>query len=322
MFANYFEKQIIMRISVLLPVLLLSGSFLNGQEVAVDSKGEPVFQFYSLEDARLQFTRRMPLAASYVFDMNGVKKNAGMLVQLSVLNSGDFPMVEKLRDIRPGAGIKIGYQNTLGKFSDVDQSKESIHAWGINAFFNVDNIKLYDTIENVAEKKYPLVYGVEGNYTLFFANKKGNNSWKKAFSIYAAVGSSWNDRNLLSYQEISKVTLRPDVVAMQEFDGRYGILKKNFFKYRMAASFPMFYKRFNPTPYLVAIFGTQNSPSYHMGVFTNILASSLSKSDVKMPAIFGLGFDWVYATEHLSSKVNLFLKVAVSLGNLKEEQGH
>ena len=320
MFANYCENQIIMRVVVLLPVLLLFGSFLNGQEVAVDSKGEPVFQFYSVEDARLQFTRRMPVSASYLFDLKEGNKNSGMLVQLSVLNSGDFPLVEQLKDIRPGAGIKIGYQNTLGKFSDMDPSKRSKHAWGINAFFNVDNIKLYDTIERVAEKKYPLVFGAEGNYTLFFANKKPNNTWKKALSFYAAVSSSWNDRNLLSYQEISKVTLRPDVVAMQDFDGRYGILKKNFFKYRMAASFPMYYKRFNPTPYVVAIFGTQNSPSYHMGVFTNILASSLRRSDQKMPGTFGLGFDWVYATEHLSSKVNLFLKVAISLGKLKEEQ--
>jgi hypothetical protein len=80
----------------------------------------------------------------------------------------------------------------------------------------------------------------------------------------------------------------------------------------------MFYKRLNPTPYLVAIFGTQNSPSYHMGVFTNILASSLEKTSNKFPSTFGLGFDWVYATENLSPKVNLFIKAAVSLGKLKE----
>jgi hypothetical protein len=105
---------------------------------------------------------------------------------------------------------------------------------------------------------------------------------------------------------------------MRDFEGKYGVLTSNFFKYRMAVSFPMFYKRFNPTPYLVTIFGTQNSPSYHMGVFTNILASSLSKSSHKMPSAFGLGFDWVYATEHLSGKVNLFVKAVVSLGRLKE----
>jgi hypothetical protein len=112
--------------------------------------------------------------------------------------------------------------------------------------------------------------------------------------------------------------MRPDVIAMQDFDGRYGVLKENFFKYRMAVSFPMFYKRFNPTPYWAAIFGTQNSPSYHMGVFTNILSSSLAKSNTRMPGTFGIGFDWVYATEHLSSKVNLFVKASISLGKLKE----
>ena len=153
----------------------------------------------------------------------------------------------------------------------------------------------------------------------FFKNKNGSGKWRSALSIYSAVGSSWNDRNLLSYQQISRLTIRPDVIAMQDFDGRYGVLKKNFLKYRMAVSFPMFYKRFNPTPYWVAIFGTQNSPSYHMGVFTNVLASSLNKSNNKMPATFGLGFDWVYATEHLSSKVNIFVKAAISLGRLKEE---
>lgn len=291
--------------------------FSNAQEVVVDSKGEPVFQFYSVEDARLQLTKRSPLSASYVFP--GHKNNSGTLVQLSVLNSGDFPLVEKLRDIRPGAGIKLGYQNSLEQFAAIDGSnKKSTHVWGINAIFNVDNIKLYDTIKKSSGKKYPLTYGVEGNYTFFFKNKTATSKWRKALSIYSAVSSTWNDRNLLSYQEISKITVGPDVIAMQDFDGRYGILKKNFLKYRMAFSFPMFYKRFNPTPYWVAIFGTQNSPSYHMGVFTNILSSSLAKSNTKMPSTFGFGFDWVYATEHLSSKVNLFVKASISLGRLKE----
>jgi hypothetical protein len=308
-----------MRTIFLLPVLVLFVSMVNGQELAVDSKGEPVFQFYSVEDARLLFNRRTPLSTSYIFKTNAEKPNTGMLLQLSILNSGDFPMIEKLRDIRPGAGIKIGYQNTLKQRSGFGQSTQSAKAWGFNAFFNVDNIRLYDTIEGIAEKKYPLTYGAEGNYTFFFANKNSNSNWKKALSFYAAVSSTWNDRNLLSYQEISKVTLRPDVVAMQDFDGRYGVLKKNFFKYRMAASFPLYYKRLNPTPYIAAIFGTQNSPSYHMGVFTNIMAASLRKSNQKMPSTFGLGFDWVYATEHLSPKVNLFLKLTVSLGKLQEE---
>lgn len=304
---------------IIFTLLLISLiSFSNAQEVAVDSKGEPVFQFYSVQDARLQFNRRMPISASYVFP--GAKNNSGTLLQLSVLNSGDLPLVGKLRDIRPGAGIKLGYQNTLEQFAAIDGSnKKSTHAWGVNAFFNVDNIKLYDTIKGVAEKRYPLIYGVEGHYTFFFKNQTAGSKWRKALSIYSAVSSSWNDRNLLSYAEISKITVRPDVMAMQDFDGRYGALKKNFFKYRMAVSFPMFYKRFNPTPYWVAIFGTQNSPSYHMGVFTNILSSSLDKSNTKLPATFGVGFDWVYATEHLSSKVNLFVKASISLGKLKGE---
>jgi hypothetical protein len=316
MFANCFSNPAIMRI--IFSLLFISVfSFSKAQEVAVDSKGEPVFQFYSVQDARLQFSRRAPVSASYVFP--GQKSNSGTLLQLSVLNSGDLPLVGKLRDIRPGAGIKLGYQNSLEQFTAIDQSnKKSTHVWGINAIFNVDNIKLYDTIEKSAGKKYPLTYGVEGNYTFFFKNKTANSKWRKALSIYSAVSSTWNDRNLLSYQEISKVTMRPDVIAMQDFDGRYGVLKENFFKYRMAVSFPMFYKRFNPTPYWAAIFGTQNSPSYHMGVFTNILSSSLAKSNTRMPGTFGIGFDWVYATEHLSSKVNLFVKASISLGKLKE----
>jgi hypothetical protein len=287
--------------------------FLNAQELAVDSKGEPVLQFYSKEDARLQFTRRAPLSASYVFDTKSSLGNRGILVQLSALNSGDFSMVERLRDIRPGAGLRLGYQAAITDFRSGESAKS---AWGVNAIFNVDNIKLYDTVEHAAGKRYPVTYGAEGNYTFFFSSKNVN--WRKALSFYASVASTWNDRNLLSNQEISEVTTRPDVVAMKDFEGRYGVLRSNFFKYRMAASFPMFYKRLNPTPYLVAIFGTQNSPSYHMGVFTNILASSLEKTSNKFPSTFGLGFDWVYATENLSPKVNLFIKAAVSLGKLKE----
>ena len=296
--------------------------FSFAQEVAVDSKGEPVFQFYSKEDARLQFSRRAPISASYVFHAKETTggKFSGTLLQVSLLNSGDLPFVGRLRDIRPDGGIKIGYQNSLEAFTAIDQpANRSTPTWGVTALFNVDNIKLYDTLKRIAEKRYPLTYGVEGNYSFFFRNKNGKSKWKKALSLYSFIGSTWNDRNLLSYQEISKVTLRPDVIALQDFDGRYGILKKNFLKYRLAVSFPLFYVRLNPVPYWVAIFGTQNSPSYHIGVFTNILSSSLAKSNSKMPSSFGLGFDWVYATEHLSSKVNLFLKLAISLGKLKEE---
>lgn len=303
-----------MRKIALVFLLITSFYFSNSQEVAVDSKGEPVFQLYSLENANLQFSRRAPLSASYLFP-NQAKKNSGTLVQLSILNSGDFPLISKLKDIRPGAGIKLGYQHTLEQFNQIDKTKKT---WGINAFFNVDNMKLYDTIKSIAGKKYPVTYGVEGNYVFFFKNKNANSQWVKAFSIYTALSSTWNDHNLLSYQQISKVTQRPDVVAMQDFDGRYGVLRKNFFKYRAAFSFPMFYKRINPTPYFAAIFGTQNSPSYHMGIFTNLLSSSLKKSNTNLPSTFGLGFDWVYATEHLPAKVNLFLKVAVSFGKLKE----
>ena len=318
MFVNRFPKPIIMRRIALASLFFLFVCFSNAQEVAVDSKGEPVFQFYSKEDARLQLNRRAPVSASYVF--HGAEKNSGTLLQFSVLNSGDFSMIEKLKDIRPGAGIKLGYQKTIEQFNNIDQSnKNSVHAWGVNVFFNVDNIKLYDTIKGFAEKKYPFTYGAEGNYTFFFKNKKSNPNWRSALSVYTALSSTWNDHNFLSYREISKITVRPDVIAMQDFDGRYGVLRKNFFKYRMAVSFPMFYKRLNPTPYWVAIFGTQNSPSYHMGVFTNVLASSLNKSNTKMPGSLGIGFDWVYATEHLSSKVNVFLKASISLGKLKEE---
>lgn len=303
---------------VFVPLFIFSIFFCQAQEIAVDSKGEPVFQFYSVQDARLQINKRTPVSGAYVFPTS--KANSGVLLQLAVLNSGDFPMISKLRDIRPGAGVKLGYQKTIGSFSSIDQSNRmSKHAWGVNSFFSVDNIKLYDINEGEIAKKYPLTYGAEGHYTFFFKNKNETGKWRKALSIYSAVSSTWNDRNLLSYQQLSAVTIRPDVVAMQDFDGRYGVLKKNFFKYRMAASFPMFYKRLNPTPYLAAIFGTQNSPSYHMGVFTNVLASSLKKSDNKMPSTFGVGFDWVYATEHLSSKVNLFVKATISLGKLKED---
>jgi len=308
---------------IVLVLLFLSFVFFSfAQEVAVDSRGEPVFPFYSKKDARLQFSRRAPLSASYLVNTKdkGADQFSGMLLQLSVLNSGDLPFVGRLRDVQPGAGIRIGYQNSVGDFPAMDQSKShSAKSWGINAIFNVDHIKLYDTLKHSAGKRYPLTYGIEANYSFFLRNKKENAKWRKALSFYSFLGSTWNDRNLLSYQEISKTILTPDVIALQDFDGRFGILKENFLKYRLAVSFPMFYGRLNPVPYWVAIVGTQNSPSYHMGVFTNIMSSSLNRSNSKMPSSFGLGFDWVYATEHLSSKVNLFLKLAISLGSLEKE---
>jgi hypothetical protein len=301
-------RRIILSVSFFVVVL-----FSNAQDVAVDSKGEPVFQFYSI-GSRLEFNRRAPLSASCLFRQNESKKNWGPLIQLSILNSGDLPMIGTLRDVRPGAGIKFGYQHAIKEFFVANQQdKNSRRTSGVHLFFNVDNIKLYDTVTKTAGKKYPLTYGVEGNFSFFLKNKNAHSKWMKALSFYSAISSTWNDHNLLSYQEISKVTLRPDVVAMQDFDGRYGVIKKNFFKSRTAISFPMFYKRLNPVPYVVAIFGTHNSPSYHMGVFTNLLATPVGQSNSKIPSSFGIGFDWVYATENLSSKVNLFLKLSISL---------
>lgn len=294
---------------------------LAAQEVAVDSKGEPVFQWYSKDDARLQFSRRAPVSASYLFGVREKEDHrfSGILAQLAVLNSGDLPLVGKLKDIRPGAGVKLGFQNSFEPFRDQGQHGKTMHSWGVNAFFSVDNLRLYDTLTRSSGKKYPLTYGAEANYTFFFGEGRPEGDWKHALSLYTAFSSTWNDHNLLSYQELSKTTLGPGLVALQDFEGRYGHLNRNFFKYRMAVSLPMFYKRINPTPYWAAIFGTQNSPSYHIGVFTNVLAAPLAASGGKMPSSFGLGFDWVYATEHLSSKVNLFLKIAVSLGRLKEK---
>jgi hypothetical protein len=310
-------KQAAMKRFVFAFPLVFSICFCHAQEVAVDSKGEPVFQLYSKEDVRLQLTRRAPVSGSYLFQAKQKSNNrfSGMLLQVMVLNSGDFPLIEKLKDIRPGGGIKIGYQQSVSPSGINDQPNGPARAWGINALFSVDNIKLYDTIKGAAEKKYPLTFGAETNYSFFFKNKTANSRWKKALAFYLALSGTWNDRNLLSYQEVSKITLRPDVIAMQDFDGRYGVLKKNFFKYRMAVSAPMFYKKLNPVPYFVAIFGTQNSPSYHMGVFTNLLSTSLENSESKFPSSFGFGFDWVYATERLPAKVNLFVKASVSLAH-------
>lgn len=300
-------------------LMLICVFICNAQEVAVDSRGEPVFLFYSKEDARLQLNRRAPVSASYLFHAKtaGTNKFSGTVLQLSMLNSGDFPLIAKLKDIRPGAGIKLGYQKSVEYFSKMDEAtKGGSSAWSVHALFSFDNIKLYDTVKQAAGKRYPLTYGVEGNYVLFFKNKTSGNKWRKALALYASLSGTWNDRNLLSYREVSGISFRPDVIALQDFDGRYGVLRKNFLKYRMAASFPMFYGKINPVPYLVAIFGTQNSPSYHMGMFTNIMSVSLNDSDKKMPGSFGLGFDWVYATERLSSKVNLFVKASISLGKL------
>lgn len=333
-----------------LPCLVLFPFASFSQSIGVDSKGKSIFTHYSKADARFEISTDEPLSLSYIFGAKKtpftrktapkvaaispsltpkekdrydfettIDKFTGTLVQLSMLNSDDQLSLTNLFDINPGVGFKIGRQTSIGVFDKLDNIPDKYwgaSTWGLNAVFNMDNIQLYNATTSIEGKKLPLSYGIEGNYSLFFKNKND----RKTRNVLAVNGRlllrTWNDDNLLYYQKLSNTTVLTDAVAMEDFEGRYGNLKTDVTKFRLAVSAPFYYGHLNPIPYFVLNTQSGQSPIYFMGVFTNVLTKSLTKEKFKIPTSLGIGIDTKLFHGKLGSP-NLFIKGSISFGEFK-----
>lgn len=332
------------KIANILFVLLALAYTANSQNIGVDNKGKSVFTHYSKADARLEISTDEPLSLSYIAGaretdyirkkklvqeplnarMNNrfktdttVSKFSGVLLQVSMLNSDDYLTLTNILDIRPGLGLKVGYQNGIGSFKNLDEvPKLGAYAWGINAVFNMDNIKLYNTDNNKEEKKLPLTYGAEFNYSFFFKNRNKERRIRNVLALHAKFTRTWNDDDLISYQKIGDVTVLPNVVALQAFEGRFGKLKNDITKFRLAFSAPFYISHINPIPYFVLNIQSKSNPIYFFGVFTNMLAKSLTKTDFKIPTSLGIGID-AKVQRGVVSRPNVFIKGSISFGEFK-----
>ncbi len=303
-------------------LFLISTNFIYSQKIGVDSKGKSIFSFYTLTDYRIEFAVDEPLSVSTSFrrlissfSASGkptIIKNSGFYLNASLLNSSDFIALNNLKDINPGLGLKLGYQKSIKSFTDIDLTPNGTFAYGVNGVFNMDNIKLYNETSNTVDRKFPLSYGVEGNFT-YFSNKKLRNMLSFNFS-YA---KTWNDDELLNFKKKSDAIVTTDIVAFEEFDGRYGILNTNVDKIRVSASSPFYWGYINPIPYAVLVSASNSNPKYFFGTFVNILNKPLEKKDYAIPASFGIGIDWTYTSEQKWSSANIFIRGSINFGKMK-----
>ena len=301
--------------------LILTGQYCFAQKIGTDSKGKSIFSFYSLNDYRLEFDTEEPFSLGFstyrfktTFTIDAdttVVKNSGIYVNLSMLNSDDYINFKNLSEMRPGAGFKIGWQKSIEKFQDIDRTPGGTYSWGINAFFNFDNIKLYNPLDSLTTTKLPLTYGLESNFTYFSKSK-----FRNMIAINLSYNRTWNDDELLNFQTIDKTTIANNIVALEDFEGRYGLLSNEIDKVRLSTSFPFYIGYLNPIPYLVLNVSSNSAPKYSVGTFINILTKKLEVKDFNIPSSFGLGIDWTYSANNWT-KPSIFMRGAINFGKFK-----
>ena len=313
------------RFLLLFFVLLSFVSTLRSQSLGIDRKSKSVFTYYSLPDSRFDLNADGNLAYSFllqrhpdtvVYVLIGTRdttivKFRAWTMELNATTDEDLLSSENISTLRPAPGFKIGYQVSVDTFRNMDtqlpRSKRSIKTYGANFVFDMANIKLYDTISKLSGKRYPPTVGLETYYNFIF--KKNDTTHKSRFvlALTATYKYTWNDDNLISYQNRSDVIVNPDVVALEEFDGRYGVLKKDVSSFRFSLSVPMYFGHFNLIPYGVWNPRSYSKPVYYFGFFTNILKDKLNIREFKIPSSLGIGFDWKYQDSKFS-KAAVFIK--------------
>lgn len=311
----------------LLFILIVSCTKLYAQELGIDGKGGSVFTQYSLNESILQISADEPVSVSYLFfprrisyvaatDPSAaplVTKHAGLLVKASMLNSEEYLDINNLAEIDPGIGIEVGYQYILDTFQIHNMVRKATYVWGVNAVLKMDNFRFYDMEKQQRSREHPFTYGINSNIGWYFRSRPTSN-FRKTLAFNASFLRTWNEDALQSYQNKGDVIILDEIVALKDFDGRYGVME-DVNKLRMAVSFPMYYQRINPIPYVVLNYVTDVKPQYHMGIFTNILSSSLEIDKLSTKSSIGLGIDWAYKDSNLGN-TSVVLKGTISLGNL------
>lgn len=293
------------------------------QKIAVDNKGKSVFTSYSQKQARLEFSDDEPLSVTGSFrnffhpfkidTSRTVDKASGWFLTASLLNSGAVPMLSNLDKLRPGLGLKLGRQVTLDKVYNL-KGTYGANAYGMNVLLNLDNVNLMNTNspDSAAHRVCLVTYGVEGNWIHYFASTD-----KILFALNASFTKTWNDDDLLNFQNNADVTFRSSVVALEEFKGRYGPLQRDVSKFRVAASLPFYFWRLNPVPYTVLNAISGSMPKYYVGIFINVLTEE-RKEAYSIPSSIGIGFDKELGGDVKKKGINVFVKGSLSIGKFKK----
>jgi hypothetical protein len=303
----------------IVPVIALA------QDNGVDSKNKSIYTYYTKTDnVNIQVSTVQPLTVSRVFQTGPahhyvlndaahtptVDKFFGYSIAVAMLNSGSEDYLD-FKKLRPGFQLKLGFQCYIDTIFYRLNTRYGANSWGFNVTYKLDNLDVYDSGTNLEQTRYPSSYGLE-SYFNWFLPVSQNAKCHKVIALTAAYNHTWNDDDLLNYQNISEATVTSNVVAFKDFRGRYGVLQTNISNLRFSAAMPFYVNHFNPIPFVVYNSYSNNQWDYHLGLFMNLLAQVVPPTNFKIPSAFGLGVDWVHTGSSFSS-ANLILKGTLAL---------
>jgi hypothetical protein len=318
-------KSLTMKKIIISAFVLFTAFRAFAQDNGVDSKNKNVFSYYAKsDDVNIQVSTALPLAVSRVFqirkmpyyiDSAGVHKPTvnkflGYSLAIAMLNSGSDDYLD-FKKLRPGLQLKAGIQCYLDTVFYRLDTRYGCNSWGFNFVYKMDNIDLYDTDQNVEVTRHPSSYGIEA-YFNWFRPVRLNAKTHQVLALTASYNSTWNDDELLNYQNISEATVGSKVVAFQDFRGRYGSLKTGIGNFRASVAYPVYAGNFNPIPFFAYNNYSNDVSDYHLGLFLNLLAKPVEATNFKIPSAFGLGVDWIHSGSRFSS-ANFILKGTLAL---------
>ncbi|UPT71568.1 MAG: hypothetical protein M0D53_04180 [Flavobacterium sp. JAD_PAG50586_2] len=312
-------------LSSLLLITLLSFENIFSQQMASDSKGESVFTSYSFDDYKINISTAEPLSVGvslgrFLTSLNLKDKaaiagrNSDVYVNYGLLNSGDQLDFNKLNDNKFGHSIKLGYQNSVVNLQNLNPFWFFKGGGGVAVFYNVDNFNFLNSETMEESSETPASYGLELNSTIFITE---TNVFTKLTALLAFEAkyyiNTWNSDELLNYQ--TDYIQNGTVVAMEDFKGKYGILKDDISKLRVAGSLPLYYGHFNLTPYTVLTTASESKPSYRAGTNFNIIQAPIDREELNFGSSFGIGIDWLNQDGEWS-QANIFLRGSISFGKI------
>ncbi len=299
-------------------LLILSFAFIattRAQSVGVDSKNKSIFSYYTPDNnVAVQTSSSTPVSIYKMWTLDTVHKyyitgqwqkgkpakedtvptvlKQHLLILEGSMLTDDGNNYATFKKIRPGIGLAFGYQVSIETVNHLDVVGGA-WTWGINAIFDLNNINLYNTDNNQEENKLPVTYGLEGNMNhLFPHSNTARFYWM--LSATASIYHTWNDDELLSYQNISAATITDKVVAFDSFRGRYGDFKNDITNGRFSLAAPMYFWYLNMIPFAELNAYSNNQTDYHLGAFMLVLPAKITPTNYTIPTSFGVGVDWIH----------------------------
>jgi hypothetical protein len=304
------------RIIYLLILGLALVSTAKAQGVGFDTKNKSIFSYYTSDNnIAIQTSSSMPVSIYKTWTADSVPKYylARKWLKGRPAGADTVPTVTKqhlwalqgamltdggnsyasFKKIRPGIGLAFGYQNSINAVSHLDVTGGA-WTWGVNGIFDLNNIDLYNTNTNQEGNKLPVTYGLEANVNhLFPHSNTAKFYW--LLSVTASVYHTWNDDELLSYQNVDAATITNNIVAFDSFRGRYGDFKNNITNGRFSAATPLYWWYLNLIPFAELNTYSNNQSDYHLGAFMLVLPEKITATHYSIPTSLGVGVDWTHA---------------------------